>query len=130
MQVPESLLYTKEHEWIKTEADTAYIGVTDYAQDALGDIAYVEMPEIGAKLERESVLCTLESPKAVAEVFMPVDGVVIEVNSALEEEPGDINTDPYGSWLAKVQLSEGSSTQGLLKAEGYIEYLKTIDEAH
>jgi glycine cleavage system H protein len=125
MYAMEGLGYTKEHEWLRMEGEHAYIGVTDYAQDALGDVAYVEMPEIGLALARGEVLCTLESPKAVSEVFSPVAGEVVEVNGKLEEAPEEINESPYAAWLVKVRVT--GKAEGLMDAKAYEEYAQSLE---
>lgn len=117
MSVPEELQYTKSHEWVRTEGDTATIGITDHAQDELGDVVYVELPEEGASFDAGDSFGTVESVKAVSDLYAPVGGEVVEVNSALEDSPEKINEDPYGEgWIVKLRTSgEGA----LLSAEEY-----------
>lgn len=111
MNVPAELLYTKEHEWIRMEGQTAVIGITDYAQDKMGDVVFVELPAPGAHIDEAAPLANLESVKAVSEVFMPQSGTVEAVNTALEPAPESLNTDPYGSWIARVTF-DAPLTQG------------------
>ena len=117
MSVPEELQYTRSHEWVRTEGDTATIGITDYAQDELGDIVFVELPEQGATFEAGDSFGTLESVKAVSDLYAPVGGEVVEVNEALDDSPEKINEDPYGGgWIVKLRVSgEGD----LLSASDY-----------
>ncbi|MDQ3943108.1 MAG: glycine cleavage system protein GcvH [Actinomycetota bacterium] len=117
MNIPEELQYTKSHEWVRIENDTATVGITDYAQEELGDIVFVELPEEGATLEAGDSFGTLESVKAVSDLYAPVGGEVVEVNEALNNSPEKINEDPYGDgWIAKLSVSgEGD----LLSATDY-----------
>ena len=118
MNVPAELLYTKEHEWIRMEGQTAVIGITDHAQDKMGDIVFVELPSVGAHIEAAAPLANLESVKAVSEVFMPQSGTVEAVNTTLEAAPESLNTDPYGSWIFKFE-ADPAGLQGLLDAAAY-----------
>ena len=123
MTVPDELMYTRDHEWVRTEGDTAVGGITHYAQDQLGEVVYVELPDTGTGVDAGEELGTLESVKAVSEFLAPVAGEVIEVNERLEEEPNLVNDDPYGDgWLVKLK----GSTDGtdLLDAAGYKEFLE------
>jgi glycine cleavage system H protein len=126
LSVPEELQYTRSHEWVRTEGDTATIGITDHAQDELGDIVFVELPEQGATLEAGDSFGSVESVKAVSDLYTPVGGEVIEVNEALSDSPEMINEDPYGEgWIMKIQVSaEGD----LLSASDY-EQLLEADES-
>jgi glycine cleavage system H protein len=120
--IPKDLLYTEDHEYLKPagEAGVVYIGVTDYAQGELGDIVFVELPKVGAKFSRHDVFGTIEAVKAVSELFAPVGGEVLEVNSRLDGEPALVNSDPYGDgWMIKLRLSNEGETQGLLDASAY-----------
>lgn len=119
MNVPTELLYTKEHEWIRIEGDVAVIGITDHAQDLLGDVVFVELPDAGTHLDAGDALASLESVKAVSEAFMPQAGTVREVNTDLESAPDAINADPYGSWIAKVAFDEAVNTASYLDAAAY-----------
>ncbi len=120
MNVPAELKYTKEHEWVKVEGNIATIGITDYAQGELGDIVFVELPEVGDTVEKAAAFGTIEAVKAVSEMFSPVGGKVAEVNAKLEDDPMVINTDPYGDgWMIKIELADASETDGLLDADAY-----------
>jgi len=120
--IPEDRRYTKEHEWIRVDGDTGTVGITDFAQQELGDIVYVELPEVGGRIEAGTGMGTIESVKAVSELYAPVDGEVTEVNGALDAAPEQINQDPYGEgWLCKVRLSDPSQLDALLDASGYRE---------
>jgi len=121
-EIPKDLMYTEDHEYLKPagEPGVVYIGVTDYAQGELGDIVFVELPKVGAKFSRHDVFGTIEAVKAVSELFAPVSGEVLEVNSRLDGEPALVNTDPYGDgWMIKLRLSSESEKQGLLDAAAY-----------
>ena len=118
--VPEDLFYSEEHEWLRLDDDVAIVGITDFAQDQLGDIVYVDMPEVGATIEVGSVVGELESTKSVSDVYSPVSGEVIAINPELEGSEELINTDPYGEgWLFKVRVADGDPTESLLSAEQY-----------
>ena len=123
MNVPEELQYTKSHEWVRTEGDTATIGITDHAQEELGDIVYIELPEEGATFEAGDSFGTVESVKAVSDLYTPVGGEVVEVNTTLDDSPEKINEDPYGEgWIVKLRVS-GERT-GLLSASDYEQLLE------
>lgn len=126
MKVLKDLYYTEDHEWLKVEGDEAYIGLSDYAQDSLGDIVYVELPEIDDEFEKEEAFSAVESVKAAADVFMPVDGKIVEVNEDLLDDPGLLNEEPYESWIAKIELTDKSQLDDLMSAE---EYEKFLEEA-
>lgn len=118
--IPEDLFYSEEHEWVRIEGDVAIVGITDFAQDQLGDIVYVELPAEGDSVDAGAVVGELESTKSVSDVFVPVSGDVIARNDALESTPEVINSDPYGEgWLLKVRVSDENPTEGLLTAEAY-----------
>jgi glycine cleavage system H protein len=118
--LPENLLYSKEHEWVRVDGDTAAIGITDYAQHSLGDIVYVELPKVGATIAQFGNVGVIESVKAVSDLFTPVSGEVLEINGALDAEPAAVNKDPYGDgWLFKVRLSDPGETGKLLSAADY-----------
>lgn len=122
MNIPQELKYTKDHEWVKIEGDTATIGVTDFAQGELGDIVYVEVETLDESLDREEIFGTVEAVKTVSDLFMPVSGEIIEFNDSLEDEPEKVNNDPYGEgWMIKVKLSDASEVEELLSAEEYKE---------
>ncbi|MEM9520281.1 MAG: glycine cleavage system protein GcvH [Actinomycetota bacterium] len=120
MNVPESLRYSKEHEWVRVDGDRAVIGITDYAQDALGDVVYVDPPEVGSDLSAGDSFGEVESTKSVSELYAPISGSVASVNSDLEGEPEKLNADPYGEgWICTVTMSDPSELDGLLDAEAY-----------
>lgn len=120
MNIPANLKYTKDHEWVKIEGDIAVVGITDYAQDQLGDIVFVDIQTEGETLEREEVFGAIEAVKTVADAFMPLSGEVVEVNTALEDAPQTVNTDPYGEgWMIKIKMSDPSQADDLLDADAY-----------
>jgi glycine cleavage system H protein len=122
MSVPDELLYGRSHEWVRTEGDAVVVGITHYAQDQLGEVVFVELPEVGTGVDAGEELGTLESVKAVSEFLAPVAGEVLEVNERLEDEPNLVNEDPYGDgWLVKI--SGSASDAELLDAEGYEAFL-------
>ena len=122
MNIPQELKYTKDHEWVKIEGDTATIGVTDFAQGELGDIVYVEVETLDETLEKEEVFGTVEAVKTVSDLYMPLSGEIIEFNDSLEDEPEKVNNDPYGEgWMIKIKLSDSSEVEDLLSAEEYKE---------
>jgi glycine cleavage system H protein len=123
LSAPEELQYTKSHEWVRTEGDTATVGITDHAQEELGDIVYVELPEEGATFEAGEPFGTVESVKAVSDLYTPVGGEVVEVNGALDASPEKINEDPYGEgWIVKLRVSDARA--GLLSASDYEQLLE------
>ncbi len=127
---PEDLLYTKEHEWIRVEGDTATIGITFHAQEALGDIVYVELPKVGSTITAGKSLGSVESVKAVSDIYAPASGEVLEVNGELTSNPEKLNEDPHNAaWLAKVRLSNPAELTSLLSAQAYQIYL-TEESAH
>lgn len=119
MKVLNELLYTKEHEWVKVDGDKAYIGITDFAQDSLGDIVFVELPEVDAEFSKEDAFGVVESVKAASDLYIPVSGKVIEINEDLIDNPEKVNEDAYKNWMLLVELSDKSEIDGLLKAEEY-----------
>lgn len=123
MNFPEELRYTKEHEWIRNNNDgTATVGVTDFAQSELGDIVFVELEPEGSEFDQDDVFGTVEAVKTVSELFSPVSGEIVEINSALEDDPELVNTDPYGrGWMVKIKLSDPSELDTLLTQEEYLE---------
>jgi glycine cleavage system H protein len=117
---PGGLLYSKEHEWAKVDGDTATIGITDYAQNALGDIVYVELPKVGATIAQFANVGVIESVKAVSDLFTPVSGEVLEVNAGLDNDPAAVNREPYAAgWLFKVKLTDANEAKSLLSAADY-----------
>ena len=120
MNIPQDLLYSKDHEWVRVEGDVATVGITDFAQSELGDIVFVEVETVDEALDGEEVFGTIEAVKTVSDLFMPVSGTVAELNEALEDNPALINEDPYGEgWIIKVKLADGADLSGLLNAEAY-----------
>ena len=125
MNIPEELKYTEEHEWIKIDGNTATIGITDFAQGELGDIVYIDIDSIGNELDGNEIFGTVEAVKTVSDLFMPIKGKVLEVNSNIESTPEIVNEDPYGNgWIIKIEISEDQDISNLLSAE---EYKKMID---
>ncbi|HXH64279.1 MAG TPA: glycine cleavage system protein GcvH [Mariprofundaceae bacterium] len=123
MNIPGDLKYTKDHEWVRIEGDTATFGITDHAQEALGDIVFVELPEAGRSVAREEGFAVVESVKAVSDVYAPMAGEVVEANDGLESAPEKINTDPYGEgWIARVKLSD-TDIAHLMDAAAYEAFL-------
>jgi|SRR5689334_15606457 len=121
---PENLRYTKDHEWILAEGDTATVGITDHAQEELGDIVYVDLPKVGAQIEQHGSLGSVESVKAVSEIYSPASGEVTEVNPALADSPEKLNEDPYGAgWLAKLKLTNAAEVGQLMTAAEYQAYV-------
>lgn len=126
---PDNLRYTASHEWVRVDGETGTIGITDHAQKELGEIVYLELPEIGHVFNAEDEFGTVESVKAVSELFTPVSGEVVEINKAAVGEPGIVNDDPYGDgWLIKVKLSTDEEISKLMTAEQYTEYLKAEEK--
>ncbi|MDR1005151.1 MAG: glycine cleavage system protein GcvH [Prevotellaceae bacterium] len=120
MNFPENVKYTKEHEWIRVEGDTAYVGITDYAQQQLGDIVFVDIQTVGENLEADEVFGTIEVVKTISDLFIPVAGEVLEQNDKLEEQPELVNQDPYGEgWLIKMKPSADANFDELLDAAAY-----------
>jgi glycine cleavage system H protein len=120
MNFPETLVYTKDHEWVRVEGDTAYIGITDFAQHELGDIVYVDINTVGKTVAQHDVFGTVEAVKTVSDLFMPVSGEVLEVNSKLDGAPELVNSDPYGDgWMVKIKLTNASEAAGLMNAADY-----------
>ncbi|MCT4622635.1 MAG: glycine cleavage system protein GcvH [Schleiferiaceae bacterium] len=120
MNIPADLKYTKDHEWIKIDGDTAIIGITDYAQGELGDIVFVDVDTEGEELDKEEVFGSIEAVKTVSDLFMPVGGEVVEVNEALADAPETVNKDPYGEgWIIKVKMSDAGEADELLDASAY-----------
>lgn len=124
-ETPSDLKYVKSHEWVRVEGQEAVIGITDHAQDALNDVVYVELPDVGDHFDEDQEFGVVESVKSVSDLYMPLAGEVTEVNDALEDAPEAINDDPYGAgWLIKVRLDDPESVDGLLSAEQYTELIE------
>ncbi len=127
--VPEGLYYSKDHEWLKVEGDTGTVGITDHAQNSLGDVVYVELPKEGEKFAAHDTFGSVESVKAVSELFLPVGGEVTGVNESLNDEPEQVNNDPYGAgWMVRVRLSDRGEVDGLLSAAEYEDYIRSESE--
>ena len=124
MNIPADLKYTKDHEWVKVEGDTATVGITDFAQGELGDIVYVEVETEGETLEAEEIFGTVEAVKTVSDLFLPLSGEITAFNESLEDEPEKVNTDPYGDgWMIKIKFSDASQLDDLLSADAYKELI-------
>jgi glycine cleavage system H protein len=119
MSYPTNLKYTKEHEWIRVDGNTGVIGITDFAQQQLGDVVYVELPEVGSTMNAGKVFGSIESVKAVSELFAPVSGEVLEVNTTLKDRPDHVNSQPHEAWMVKVKLSNSGELTSLLDAGAY-----------
>ncbi|MGE5558016.1 MAG: glycine cleavage system protein GcvH [Bacillota bacterium] len=129
MIIPEDLKYTKTHEWLKVEGEKARTGITDYAQNQLGDIVFVELPGAGKTVERGKMLATVESVKAVSDVYAPVSGTVKSVNPALDGSPEKVNTDPYGKgWIADIEIVNPDELKDLLDAASYAKHLQEAEQ--
>ncbi len=123
---PEDSKYAKSHEYVHVEGDIGTVGITDYAQKELGDVVFVELPQVGSQLEQNEELGSIESVKAVSELFAPISGEVVEVNEKLKDKPELVNTDPYGDgWMVRVKLSDATELDVLMGAEEYDEYVET-----
>ena len=120
MQIPDDLRYSTDHEWIRVEGGNVRIGITDYAQDALGDVVFVDLPEVGASVEAAASISEVESTKSVSDIYAPVSGTVAEVNTDLADAPERLNEDPYGEgWICVIELSDAAELDKLLTADGY-----------
>ena len=122
MNIPENFKYTKDHEWLKIDGDTAWVGITDFAQKELGDIVFVEVDTVDETLDKEEIFGTIEAVKTVSDLFMPVSGEILEFNETLESAPETINSDPYGEgWIVKIKMSNAAEADELYDAKGYNE---------
>ena len=120
MKFPENLKYTQDHEWVRVEGETAYVGITDYAQDQLGEIVFVDVTTEGETIEKNEIFGSIEAVKTVSDLLMPATGEVLEINPALEDQPELVNSDPYGEgWIIKVTISDASELDSLLTADKY-----------
>jgi glycine cleavage system H protein len=124
MTYPAAFKFTKDHEWVELSADRAKIGISKYAQQQLGDVVYIELPEVGAKLRQGQSFGTIESVKAVSELYAPLSGEVVEVNAALKDKPEAINQDPHGSWMIILKVADAAEAQTLLDATQYASLTK------
>tara|TARA_R110000868_G_scaffold226019_2_gene478382 strand:+ start:218 stop:598 length:381 start_codon:yes stop_codon:yes gene_type:complete len=124
MKIPSELKYTKDHEWVKIEGDTATVGITDFAQGELGDIVYVEVETLDESLDKDEVFGTVEAVKTVSDLFLPLSGEIVSFNEALEDNPENVNSDPYGKgWMIKIKISDSSEIDSLLSAADYKELI-------
>lgn len=129
MKIDPGCKYHEEHEWVRVEGDEGVIGVSDYAQEQLSDIVYVELPEVGDSFEQGDVLAVVESVKAASDVFMPVAGEILEINEALEDSPELVNQDPYGeAWLVRIAIAIQDEVEALMDADAYQAYLEGLDD--
>lgn len=120
MNIPSELKYTKDHEWVRVEGDTAIVGITQFAQSELGDIVYVDVDTVDETLAKDEVFGSVEAVKTVSDLFMPISGEVVEFNEGLEDEPEKVNAEPYGEgWMVKIAISDASEIEGLLSADDY-----------
>jgi len=125
MNIPSNLKYTQDHEWIRVEGQTAIVGITDYAQQELGDIVFLEINTVGENLKKEEIFGTIEAVKTVSDLFMPASGEVLEVNPLLESSPELINKDPYGDgWLIKIKLSKPDEVKSLMDSDAYLQMIE------
>lgn len=124
MKILKQLSYTKEHEWVKVEGDKAYIGITDYAQHALGAIVYVELPEVDTEFSAGDSFAVVESVKAASDVYLPISGKIIENNEEIVDDPALVNSDPYENWMVCIEISDASQLKDLMSAEEYEEFCR------
>jgi glycine cleavage system H protein len=125
MEHPESLKYSKEHEWVRVEGDVGVIGITAHAQDALGDVVFVELPEVGSSVKANDQFGTVESVKAVSELYAPISGEIVEVNEGLADAPETVNSEPHeGGWMIKVKLTDPAEVDSLMSASEYADFLQ------
>ncbi|MYA97278.1 MAG: glycine cleavage system protein GcvH [Nitrospinae bacterium] len=125
MELPSGLKYSREHEWVRVEGNIAVIGITDFAQSELGDVVYVELPEVGTEVEANNTFGVVESVKAVSDLFAPVSGVVLEANTTLEDQPELVNSEPYeDGWMIRVEMKDESELNDLLEADSYRAYIE------
>jgi len=131
MEIPKDLKYTNEHEWARIEGDVATVGITDYAQESLGDVVYIETPEIGTEVKKGEEFGSIESVKAVSDVFSPISGEIIEVNEELADHPEYINQSPYDKgWIVKIKISKPEEADELMDGTKYEEFVKKESEEH
>jgi glycine cleavage system H protein len=129
MKLDADCRYSQEHEWVRAEGDEGVIGITDYAQDQLSDVVYVELPEVGDTFAKGDILATVESVKTASDVYMPVGGEVLEINEALEDSPELVNKDPYGeAWFVRIALDDPAELDDLMDAEAYKAFVEGLDE--
>ena len=124
MNHPENLMYTSEHEWVKIENNIATVGITDFAQGELGDIIFLEFPEVDEKFNEGDIFGTIEAVKTVSDLFMPISGKIVEINESLNDDPENVNSNPYESgWMVKIELSANAQTDSLLDSKSYLEMI-------
>jgi len=124
MNHPENLMYTSEHEWVKIENNIATVGITDFAQGELGDIIFLEFPEVDEEFNEGDIFGTIEAVKTVSDLFMPISGKIVEINESLNDDPENVNSNPYESgWMVKIELSANSQTDSLLDSKSYLEMI-------
>jgi glycine cleavage system H protein len=127
--IPDGLHYSKDHEWLRVEGETGTVGITDHAQDSLGDVVYVELPKVGDSFGGHESFGSVESVKAVSELFLPVGGEVVEVNESLQDEPERVNTDPYGEgWMVRIRIADASQVDALLSPKEYEDFVRSDAE--
>jgi glycine cleavage system H protein len=127
MKIPENCWYTRDHEWARFEEETAMVGITDYAQETMGDVTFIELPTVGQEVTQHAYLGSVESSKAASDVYSPIAGSVMAINETLRTQPELINKDPYGEgWICKVQLANVDAKKGLMSAKEYAEFLKNL----
>ena len=130
MAYPDAYLYSKEHEWVRVEGDEAVLGITEFAQDELGDVVFVELPEVGDSFEADEEIGTIESVKAVAEIYTPVSGEIVACNSAVDDAPDLLNKDPHGDgWLVRIRMDTADQLQALMKAAEYLALIGVDDDS-
>lgn len=123
MKVVKGLHYTKDHEWVKVDGETALVGISDYAQHHLGDIVYVELPEVDDDFEKGEAFAAVESVKAASDIYLPVGGKIVEINEELEDDPALLNTDAFENWLVKIEISDKAELEELMTSEDYEKFL-------
>ena len=129
MKLQPDLKYTEEHEWVRVEGEECVIGISDYAQEQLSDVVYVELPEVGDSYAQGEIFAVVESVKAASDVYMPVSGEILQINETLEDSPEIVNEDPYGeAWFARAAMSELSELDDLLDAEAYLAFIETLED--
>jgi glycine cleavage system H protein len=121
MKVLKELLYSNDHEWVKVDGDKAYVGITDFAQSSLGDVVFIELPEVDSEFSKDEAFGVIESVKAASDLSIPVSGKVVEVNEELADNPAAVNEDPYGNWMVAIELSDKGELDGLMNADQYEE---------
>lgn len=127
MKLDPTCKYSKDHEWIRVEGDEGIIGISDYAQESLSDVVYVELPELGDTFKRNDILCTVESVKAASDVYMPVSGEVLAINEALDDSPEMVNKDPFGgAWFVRIRIAHPAELDDLMDAVGYAAFVETL----